>query len=138
VALALFGLDIQLRNEFVDLFIQLRTVFSRARDDQWRSRFIDKNRVDLINDGEGEFALQLVGCAEGHVVSEIIEAKLVVSPVDDITAVGFAFFFLALTCFHHANFQPQEFINRAHPGGISTRQIIVNSDQVNHISSECV
>ena len=59
-AVAILGLDLtlvdfallQLRNDLVDLVIEVGRLFRRARDDERRARFVDEDRVDFVDDGE--------------------------------------------------------------------------------------
>ena len=48
-AVVLFG---QLRNEFIDLDIELRAVFRRARNNQRCARLVNQDRVHFVDDGE--------------------------------------------------------------------------------------
>jgi len=45
-----FGLEF--RNELVDRDIELRLIFDWPGDNQRRARFVDQDRVDLVDDGE--------------------------------------------------------------------------------------
>ena len=50
----------QLGNQLVDLRIKIGAGLGRTRDNEWRTRLINENRVDLIHNREIEFALYLV------------------------------------------------------------------------------
>jgi hypothetical protein len=56
----------------------------RPGDDQRRAGFIDQDIVDLIDNGVIMAALDAVRQAHGHVIAQIIEAKLAVGTVSDI------------------------------------------------------
>ena len=84
----------ELWDELIDLAVKLGTIFSCTRDNEWRPRFIDENRVHLIDNGKGQLPLHLVRHAEGHIVAKVIKAELVVRAVDDIRRVRGALFFL--------------------------------------------
>ena len=84
----------ELWDELIDLAVKLRAIFSCARDNEWRPRFIDENRVHLVDNGKGQLPLHLVRHAEGHIVAKVIKAEFVVCAVDDIRRVSGALFFL--------------------------------------------
>ena len=111
----------ELGDEFIDLAIELGAIFSRTRDNQWRPRFINKNRVHLVNNGKGQLPLHLVRHAEGHVVAEVIEAELIVSAVNDVRRVSGTLFLLRLTRFDNTDLEAKEIVELAHPRGITRR-----------------
>ena len=84
----------ELGDELIDLAVELGAIFSCARDNEWRPRFIDENRVHLVNNGKGKLPLHLVRHAKGHIVAKVIKAELIVSAVHDIRRVSGALFFL--------------------------------------------
>ena len=59
----------ELRNQPVDLDVQLGGILCRAGDDQRRACFVDQDAVDLVDDGEVEVALHHVVDAGLHVVA---------------------------------------------------------------------
>ena len=137
-ALFLFNVLFEQRNQLVDLLIELGAVFGLAGDDQWRAGFVDEDRVDLVDNREIEFALVLFFQAECHVVAQVVEAELVVRTVCDISRVRCALLFRRLERCNDTHCQTQEFIQRTHPVGIATRQVIVHRNNMNTFASECV
>ena len=73
--------------------IHLRGLFTHAGDDERRARLIDQNGVDLVDDGKGMSALDELACVDGHVVTQIVKAHLVVRAVGDVRGVGLAALF---------------------------------------------
>ena len=73
-----------------ELDVELLRVVGPTRDDQRRAGFVDEDRVDLVDDGEGVAALHLVVARDGHVVAQVVEAELVVGAVGDAGGVGAA------------------------------------------------
>jgi hypothetical protein len=53
----LADLLLQLRHDSVDAHVHLGVVFGLAADDQRRARFVDQDRIDLIDDGIRQRAL---------------------------------------------------------------------------------
>jgi hypothetical protein len=78
------GMLFQLRNQLVDLPVQIGTRFSGARNDQRRARLVDQDRVNLVDDGEIKIALDLVFERECKIVAQVVEAEFVVRRVGDI------------------------------------------------------
>ena len=132
------GANRQLWNQLIDPTVKLRAILGCARDNEWRSRFVDQNRVNLINNGEGQRALHLVVHAERHIVAQVVKAEFVVGAVNDVCRVSHTLFFLGLTSANHTNFKPQKVVELAHPGRVSRREIVVHGDQVNAIARECI
>ena len=79
---------LELRNDPVDLVIEVGGFLGRAGNDQRRSRFVDEDAVHLVDDGEVVAALDVVRQLELHVVAQVIEAELVVRAVGDVAGVG--------------------------------------------------
>ena len=93
--------------------------------------------------------------AHGHIVAEVIEAKLAVGTIGNIGRIGFPagdhsqlmlvlmgrFFFqihqeglFAILCagshLQHAHAHTQHVIERGHPTGVTTGQVVIDGDQV--------
>ena len=64
-----FLLTNQKRRDVVDLTVQFRAVLSRARDNERRSRFIDQNRVHLVDDGIKKTPLTAMAHFVFHIVT---------------------------------------------------------------------
>ena len=84
--LALF----QLRDDAVHAVVLVGGLFARAADDERRTRFVDQDRIDFVDDGEVVPALHAILQIELHVVAQVVEAELVVGAVGDVGGVGFA------------------------------------------------
>ena len=66
------------------------TLGHRPRDDERRAGLIDEHRVNLIHNREVMLALHQKLRIGGHVVAQVVKAKLVVGAIGDIGEVGFA------------------------------------------------
>ena len=69
LGLFLFNTLLKARYQLINSYIELRTVFGRAGDNQGRSCLVDKNRVNLIDNCEVKLLLHLVFEAKCHVVA---------------------------------------------------------------------
>ncbi len=98
------GLLLQTRDHAIDDVVLLGRLLGRAGDDERRTRLVDQDRVDLVDDRVVEELVDLFALGVGHpigvravhvllerelhVVAQIVEAELVVLPVGDVGVVG--------------------------------------------------
>ena len=97
IAFLFLNLNSELGNEPVYGLVELRTIFCRARDDEWRSGLINKNGVHLIDNSKRQVTLAFIALAEGHIVAKIVKTKFVVGPINNVTCVGGPLFLRALS-----------------------------------------
>ena len=71
-----------------EVVVDLRSGLGLAGDDQRRSRLVDEDRVDLVDDRIAVAALDDAVEADGHVVAQVVEAELGVRPVGDVRLIG--------------------------------------------------
>jgi hypothetical protein len=139
VAGTLLGLLLhQARHELVDLQVQLGVFFRRAGNDERRARLVDEDRVHFVDDGEGQLALHAVLQAERQVVTQVIEAEFVVGAVGDVAGVGGALFGVLLLVADHADGEPEEAVDGAHPVCVALRQVLVDGDHVDTLARQRV
>jgi len=86
----LYALEIERAGEGVRLLVEVGRAVAAAGYDKRRSRFIDKYRVNLIDYCKGVSALNLELFIGHHVVTQIVEAHLVVGAVGYVGGVGLA------------------------------------------------
>ncbi len=122
----------QLAGHLVRLAIAGHVVVGGTGDDQRGPRFVDQNRVHLVDDRVLQRALHHLLERGLHVVAEIVEAELVVRAVGDVGPVlGLAFLADRVHIrLNGADGQAQGLIDRPHPLGVSFGQVIVHGDQV--------
>src|SRR3984893_17229361 len=78
----------QLRNNLGNLGVFGGGLFRRPGNNQGRARFVDKDGVYFIDDGEVMTALDAIGEVIFHVVAEIVEAKFVIRSVGNVRVIG--------------------------------------------------
>ena len=100
-----------MRNDAVDTRVQIRAVAGLAGYDQRGSRFVDQDRVDLVDDGVVQFALYigLVGFTLGRVVHRAE---------------------------HDTNRKAEEIVDVTHPFRIALRQVIVDGDDMDTLATD--
>jgi len=90
--LALFDVVVlvpdQLRREAGELEVPALVLLGRAGNDQWGSRLVDQDGVDLVDDREVVATLHEILEGPRHVVAQIVETELVVGAVGDVGQVG--------------------------------------------------
>jgi len=121
---------LQARHEFVHRQIGVGGFFGRPRNDERRARFVDEDRIHLVDDGETQAALHAILEPEREVVTQIVEAEFVVGAVGDIAGVGGTLFRRGLRVADHAHGQPEKAIHRTHPVGVALREVLVDRDHV--------
>src|SRR5262245_54664175 len=121
----------QVWNDRVGVLVLIGRLVRWSRDDQRRSRFIDQDRVDLVDDGEVVTTLYAGSEVEFHVVAQVVEAKFVVRAVSNIGSVSS----LALKVVHvvldTTDFKSEKTMNLAHPLRVARSEIVVDSHNVN-------
>ena len=109
----------QLGRDLIDRLIQRRIFFRGSRNNERCSRLINQYGVNLVDDGEKEFALKSVLSGKRHIGSQVIEAKFVVRAIDDIGSIRFHFFCGRLTRLYDPHAQPKGFVYGRHPLRVS-------------------
>ncbi len=99
---------------------------------------VDKDAIDLIDYGVIVVALDKLVRRACHVISEIIEAELVVCAVGYIASVLFFPFFGAHSTQNDSGFQSMELKNRVHPLPVTLGEIVVHGHDVNASSCQGV
>ena len=123
-------LELEARDHAIDDVVGVGRFLGGARDDQRRARLVDQNRIDLVDDREVVFALDVILQVELHVVAQVVEAEFVVLAVGDIGAVGGLALLIGQAVDDHADAEAQEVIDAPHPFGVAPGEVIVDRDDV--------
>src|SRR2546427_4205226 len=78
----------QLGDDLVDLVVLVGGFLRRAGNNQRRAGFVNQDGVHLVHDGKLMAALNTIGQVVLHVVTEIVETKLVVPAIGNVGLVG--------------------------------------------------
>ena len=117
--------------EAVRSAVHVRGLIAFAGNDQRRSRFINEDGVNFVDDGVVEFALHHFFFVGDHVVTQIVETVFVVGSVCNVRQISLAAFFFLNAVDNAANCQPQESVQFAHPLHVTLSQVIIDGDDVN-------
>ncbi|MPL60832.1 hypothetical protein SDC9_06394 [bioreactor metagenome] len=131
----LFG---QLGDVLVERDIEFRAVLRRARDDQRRARLVDQDAVDLVDDREEMIALHHFLDRSLHIVTQVIEAELVVRGIGDVGGIGDALLVIGLERVDDARGQAERAIDLAHPFGVAPREVVVHRDHMHALAGQRV
>ena len=86
-----------------------------------------------------ELALHEVLLAHSHIVTQVVEAELVVRSEGDVAGIGAAACvgvrFVLVYAVHR---QAVEHVQRAHPLGVSLGEVVIDGNDVDSLSAECV
>ncbi len=128
----------ELGQEGVDGVVEFRAVVERAGDDQRRTRFVDQDRVDFVDDGVEVLALDHVLQPVLHVVAQIVEAVFVVGAVGDVAGIGRLALGIVEAVNDHAGGEAQEAVDLAHPAAIALGEVVVDGDDMHALAGERV
>ena len=126
----------QFWHDLVDAEVLVRGFVARSRDDEWRSRFVDEDRVDFVDDRVVKLTLDSVGDIELHVVAQIVEPEFVVGSIRDIGTVRSLALFIVESMVDDADTQTEEFVQPAHPFRVAPGEIIVHGDDMHALAFE--
>ena len=129
---------LQVGYERIGALIKLTRFIARTRNNQRRSRFIDKDAVDFVNDREVQFALHELLLVYDHIVPKIIESELVIRGVRDIAIICGAPLVRSEVVDDASDGKPKERIYFPHPLAVSLRKVVVYGDKVYAFSRKCV
>ena len=120
----------QVWDDFVHFFIHFRAVFSRAGNDQRRTRFIDQDGVNFIDQRIVQFTLNTLFRTKRHVIAQVVKAVFVVGTVSNIGVVGFTLGWRWQARHVDTNGHAEEFKQRAVIFGITLSQVVVHGNYV--------
>ena len=121
----------QPRQNLCKLPVEFGRIVTLSADDERRARFVDQDRVDFVDDRVHERALHHVFDPPCHVVTQVVEADLVVRHIGDVGFVGRAAGGRVHVVLDHADRQAEESVERRHPLGVTLGKVIVDRDDVN-------
>src|SRR6185369_15023935 len=122
----------------VDDVILVRRLLGRARADQRRTRFVNKDGVHLIDYGKIERTLYVIFQGELHVVAEIVETELVVSSVGYVGSVGLPPLVVIKSVDDHSDGEAEKLVQSSHPLGVTLSEIIVYRYNMNPFTADPV
>ena len=126
----------ELLHDDIDPDIELGLVVGRAGDDQRRARFVDQDRIHLVDDRKIERPLDHLVAAIFHIVAQIVEAELVIGGVGDVAVIRLAAEVIDQIGDHHTDAHAEELVNLSHPVGVALGEIIVDRDDMHALAGQ--
>ena len=128
----------QLGNDAVDLVILVGGFLAGTGNDQRGARFVDQDRVHLVDDGVVVYPLHAVLDAELHVVAQVVEPELVVGAVGDVGVVGVLALLVVQIVHDHTDLEAEKLVEPPHPLRVAAGQVIVDRNHVNAVAGQRV
>ena len=122
----------------VDLLVEVGRLLGGARDDERGAGLVDEDRVDLVDDGVVQVALNVPLDRVLHVVTQVVEPELRVHAVRDVAAVGLLALRLGEAVDDDPHRHAEEVVDAAHPLGVAAGQVVVDRDDVDALAGEGV
>ena len=105
-----------------------------ARNNERRARLVNKNGVDLVDNGEIQPSLNTVGLFRDHVVAKVVKAKLVVGAIGNVAGIGSLFGIVVELRQVNACSQAKRRVEPAHPLGITLGKVVVHRDHMHALA----
>ena len=99
-------------------------------DHQRDAGLVDEQRIRLVDEGEGERALDQLRRLQGQAVPEEVEPGLLGGDVGDVGGVGPAPLDGGHPLLDLGDLEAEQAVERAHPGGIAPGQVVVEGQDV--------
>jgi len=129
---------LQVEDDLVEEIVFLGGFLGGSGNNEGRPRFVDKDRVDLVNDGIIQLPLDPEALVLHHVVPEIIKTELVVGSVGDIAPVGHLALVGRQVMLDDPHLESQELVYGSHPFGVAPGQVVVDGDDMYAVAAEGV
>ena len=117
-------------NSTSEVLVGSRRLGASTRDNERRSRLIDEDGVDLVDDGIVVATLNAQARPRDHIVAKVIEAKLRVRAIGDICLIGRLLEIEPHAVLEQAHAKAHEAVDLAHPLAIAFCQIVVDGHDV--------
>ncbi len=100
-------------------------------NDQRCTGFIDQDGVHLIDDGKVEIPKHQLFLVDGHVITQVIKAKLIIRHISDVTVISSLALLGIHAVEHYAYGKAHKLIHLSHPLCVTLGQIIIDRDYMN-------
>ena len=118
--------------------VNLGRLAGLARNDERRSRLIDQDRVHLVDDAVVEVSEHLLVLINRHVVAQIVKAELVVRHIGDVAGIGLLSRLRIHGVHDYTDRKAEEAVNASHPLRVTRREVVVDRDNQDTLTRQCV
>ena len=126
------------RQQPVNRVVKFRAVIERPGYNQRCARFVDKDRVNFVDNREIMPALCHLREFILHIVAQIIKTEFIVRAIGDVGGIGFRPLAIIQTMHDHPDGEPKKPVNLAHPLRVAPRKIVVHRDNVHALARQRV
>ena len=126
-----------LRQCVTDL-VKLGGFAALSGDNQRGTGLVDQNGVNLVDDGVMQVSLYQLLLVDNHVITQVIKAQLIVGYISNITVISGTPLISCAAVQNHADGQSQSLMYLAHPGRVTMGQIIVDRNDMDALTLQCV
>ena len=102
------------------------------------TRFINQDRVHLVDDGKAVTALHHIFFIQRHIITKIIKAHLVICAVSDVAEIGILALGRIEIMHDQSDREPKETMDLSHPFTVTPGQIIIYGYDVYALSCQRV
>ena len=132
------NLFLQAGDEHLRHIVHLGGLFTLTGDNEGGTGLIDEDGVHLVHDGEAVTPLhQLVG-VDAHIITEVVEAHLVIGAVSDVGGISLLALRGSKAVDDQTHLQTKEAVDLAHPFGVALGKVIVDCDHMDALAGQRV
>ncbi len=137
------------------LVVFVSTFFSWCRNNQRRACFIDKDRVNFVDNRKIELALHHAADVVHHVIAQVIKAVLVIGAVSNVGTVGILAAYrpqrtharivvrfiiksgiinMRLVVGNYSRREPQKVVDLSHPSAVQRGQVVIYGNNMHTLT----
>ena len=114
--------------------IKLGGLIALTRDNKRSTGFVNKDRVNLVNNRKIMLALNSLLLINYHVITQVIKAKLVIGAIGYIRIIRRFFLVMIQAVDNETHRKTHKAVNLAHPLGVTLGKIIVDRNDMNALT----
>ena len=126
----------QHRRNLIHAHIEIGVIFGLPGDDQRRTRLVDQDRIDFVNDGEIQLPLHPLAGRVDHVVAQVVETEFVICAIGDVTRERRLLGGMIHLREIDTDRQPEEAMQPAHPLGVAAGKVVINRDDMHALAGQ--
>ena len=132
--ISLIPFRIEVFDDGINRYIKIGLIFCWARDNQRGPRFVDQDRIHLVDDCKVKRTLHHLRAFVLHIVAQIIETEFVIRAVSNVGVIGFTASKFIEIGNDHAHAQPHKAVNLPHPIGIAASKVVIDRDDMDALA----
>ena len=118
--------------------IELVGLVALAGDNEGGTGLVDEDGVHLVHDGKVLAPLDQIPVVDGHVISQIVKADLIVGAVGNVGGIGILALLAGQAVDDQAHLETHKAVDLTHPLRVTLGQIVVDGDDMHTVAAEGV